>query len=256
MEIKVLIGDLNQDFPLLFKLFLIKLLKMNNKLSKTVFLIGVFFITLNCKDSSQYTTINPSDSISKKEVSTHKVIVKEFENAGSYTYVKVIEDGKDFWIAIPETKIEIGETYYFDGGTKMMNFKSNELNRTFEKVLFVQALRSHEEKSPRTNGISLIKQPDGGIAIKDLLKNANSLDNKEVIVKGKVVKVNRNILDKNWVHISDGTNFEGKFNLTFTSQDSVNVGDIVTFKGVVTLNKDFGHGYVYPILIEEGQLIE
>ena len=37
---------------------------------------------------------------------------------------------------------------------------------------------------------------------------------------------------------------------------NLKVGDIVTFKGQVTLNKDFGYGYIYPILIEDGKRVK
>ena len=63
-------------------------------------------------------------------------------------------------------------------------------------------------------------------------------------------------MDKNWVHIADGTQFEDKKSITVTTQEIIKVGDIVTFKGKVTLEKDFGYGYVYDILLEEGELIK
>ena len=226
------------------------------KISKDVYFVSIIFLMIACKDSNPYTAVNPSESNKEKSQATHKVIAKEFKNAGIYTYVQVEENNSQFWIAIPNTNIEIGQTYYYDGGTKMVNFKSQELNKTFEEVYFVEALRGHLEKIPKENIVELITQPENGIAIKDLLANVNDFSKKEVIVKGKVVKVNRNILDRNWVHLRDGTNFNDKSNLTFTTVDTVNVGDIVTFRGVVTLDKDFGHGYIYPVLIEAGKLIE
>lgn len=250
-------GDYYHNINVLDRVLLVKPkpTKMINKINRIVIIISVVLL-VSCKDSNQYTTINPSETTSKKSNQTHKVIAKETINAGMYTYAKVSENDREFWIAIPETEIEIGQTYYYDNGTKMVNFKSKELNKTFEEVFFVEALRGHAAKAPKINSVELISQPENGIAIMDILENANAFSKKEVIVKGKVVKVNKNILDRNWVHLRDGTSFNGKYNLTFTTQDSVKLGDIVTFKGVVTLNKDFGHGYIYPILIEKGELIK
>jgi hypothetical protein len=34
-------------------------------------------------------------------------------------------------------------------------------------------------------------------------------------------------------------------------ETEVKDGDIITFEGKVALNKDFGHGYKYDILLEE-----
>jgi len=227
---------------------------MTIKISKIVCFV-IILVTFSCKDSNNYTTIKqPEPEISTTTEKTHKVVAKEFMNAG-YTYVRVSEDGNEYWIVLQNTKIEIGNTYYFEGGLKKLNFKSNELNRTFDEILFVDAIRSNEKE---TSEIELIPQPEDGISIKDILLSATSLSEseKEVIIKGKAVKINRNILDRNWVHLRDGTNLDGKADLTITTQDSVNVGDVVTFKGKVIVNKDFGHGYVYPILVEEGKLIK
>ena len=229
---------------------------MNSQTLKTFALLLVLIIT-SCKDSNQYTPIKKS-SIEENHYKTHKVVVKEVEEAGVYTYVKVLENEKEYWIAIARTPLELGQTYYFDGGTKMVNFKSKELDKIFDEIVFVDALRGHEMKSPDMKAsIPVIEQPEGGTAIKEILEDASSFKDKEITVKGKVVKVNRNILDRNWIHLRDGTKYENKSNLTFTTNDSIiTVGDVLTIKGTVTLNKDFGHGYVYPILVEEAEVIK
>ncbi len=45
----------------------------------------------------------------------------------------------------------------------------------------------------------------GGITIGDLYKYQSKYTNKKVIVRGQVVKGNKNIMDRNWVHLKDGT---------------------------------------------------
>ena len=87
------------------------------------------------------------------------------------------------------------------------------------------------------------------------MSDPESFENEEIISRGQVVKINNNILERNWVHIKDGTTFKDKTQITITTKDSVGLGDIVTFKGKLILNKDFGYGYVYPVLIENGELI-
>lgn len=67
------------------------------------------------------------------------------------------------------------------------------------------------------------------------------------------MKYNKQIMHKNWIHIQDGTDYSGKFDLTVTSMDSVQVGNTVTFKGIIRLNKDFGAGYVYDVIMEEAK---
>jgi hypothetical protein len=98
-----------------------------------------------------------------------------------------------------------------------------------------------------------VETAKGGISIADLYKKQTEYAGKTVIVRGVVVKYNRQIMHKNWIHIQDGTDFSGKFDLTVTSMDSVQVGNTVTFKGTISLNKDFGAGYTYDVIMEEAK---
>lgn len=85
-------------------------------------------------------------------------------------------------------------------------------------------------------------------------QNKAALAGKTVSVKGKVVKVNNGIMDRNFVHVQDGTGGEDSNNLVVTSKQTANVGDQVTISGKVVVNRDFGSGYSYPLLIEEASI--
>jgi hypothetical protein len=78
------------------------------------------------------------------------------------------------------------------------------------------------------------------------------LGGKIVTAQGKVVKVNNGIMGRNFVHVQDGTGdaAKGTNNLIVTSTQTAAVGDQVTVSGTVALNRDFGMGYSYPLLIE------
>ena len=82
------------------------------------------------------------------------------------------------------------------------------------------------------------------------------LAGKTISVQGKVVKVNNGIMGRNFVHVQDGTGdaAKGTNNLIVTSKQTAAVGDQVTVSGVVVLNRDFGAGYSYPLLIEEASI--
>ena len=87
-------------------------------------------------------------------------------------------------------------------------------------------------------------------------KDKAALTGKSVQVKGKVVKVNSGIMGRNFVHVQDGTGTasDGSNNLIVTSKDTANVGDTVTATGTVVLNRDFGMGYSYPLLVEDTRI--
>jgi tartrate dehydratase beta subunit/fumarate hydratase class I family protein len=60
----------------------------------------------------------------------------------------------------------------------------------------------------------------------------------------------------NWVHLRDGTGSAANQtnDLIVTTTDELKVGDVVTLKGVVHTDKDFGAGYAYKVIVEEGKL--
>jgi hypothetical protein len=82
------------------------------------------------------------------------------------------------------------------------------------------------------------------------------LRDKTVLVRGKVVKYNAGIMGKNWIHLRDGTgSVEKETNdVLVTTTGSAKLGDIVTAKGVVHTDKDFGAGYAYKVLVEDATL--
>jgi hypothetical protein len=64
------------------------------------------------------------------------------------------------------------------------------------------------------------------------------------------------IMNKNWIHLQDGTSFNGFNDITITSLEKVKVDEIVSLKGKVVLNKDLGSGYKYDILIEDATVVK
>jgi len=97
---------------------------------------------------------------------------------------------------------------------------------------------------------------EGCIRLTDLFSGKKSFEGKEIKVTGKVVKYNSEIMGKNWVHIQDGSEFEGEFDLTITTSGEVALGEVVTFSGKIALDRDFGYGYKYAILMEDGVLVK
>ncbi len=96
----------------------------------------------------------------------------------------------------------------------------------------------------------------GGITIAELYANLDSYAEKLVKIKGQVTKYNAKIMGKNWIHIQDGTNHSGHFDLTATTSAALKVGDVVSVEGKITLNKDFGYGYFYEVLMEDAKVLD
>ena len=128
------------------------------------------------------------------------------------------------------------------------------VKESFEEKEQVSPMTAHQHQPNKAD--IRIEPCAGCITIGKLFADKKSYSGKKVKVKGVITKVNEAIMEKNWVHIQDGTDSEGEFDLTITTTRSVSVGDTVTFEGTITLDKDFGYGYFYNILMEDGDIVK
>jgi len=237
-------------------------------------LVFLFFSSCQSGQSSQLSAQSPSD--------VHKVTVKEVLQTSSYTYLLVSEDAEENWLALPKMIASAGETYYYRNGFKMTNFESKELNRTFKTVYFLESISSTPEipatdmaANPHSPAQQIpdstavykaqvivkkeevaIQPAEKGITIAELFAGKEKYEGKTIRVKGKVTKFNSKIMSRNWIHLQDGTEYSGKFDLTVTTNSEVAVGDTVTLEGKIALNKDFGYGYAYEVLLEDAILLK
>ena len=200
--------------------------------------------------------------------SLHNVKVEEVIQTSSYTYMRVKENQVDYWIATVKQDMAVGSKYSYGDALEMVNFTSKELDRTFDRIYFISE-NSGQEASPQSSMAAptpmvrpkaelktdiVIQPSEGGVSIAELFKNRNKYANKKVRVRGKVVKVNNEVMDKNWVHLQDGTIDSGNFDLTVTTLELAKVDDVIEFEGTIILNKDFGAGYVYDLIMEGGTI--
>jgi len=111
-------------------------------------------------------------------------------------------------------------------------------------------------KAPASSEPVKVEKAKGkdAFTVGELYEKSGTLDRKAVAVRGKVVKVSKGIMGKNWVHLRDGSGDAGKGtnNIVVTSREDPNVGDVVTARGTLYKDKDFGAGYKYPVILEEG----
>ena len=181
--------------------------------------------------------------------------VVETMDAGGYTYAKLDSGAAPIWVAGPETKLAVGMKLGAMTGTLMTGFRSNTLNRTFDAIYFISAFPIAGATTPAKPApiatTEKIEPAAGGRTIAQVFANVPKLAGKPIVVRGKVVKVNNQILDHNWLHIQDGTGAAGTNDLTVTTSATVALGDVVVVRGTLATNKDFGAGYTYAVLIED-----
>ena len=226
------------------------------------FIIGFFAIIPVCKSS-------PLPKITDgKQVSNHKIVVEEVIQTTSYTYLHAKENDTLKWLAVPSMHANKGETYYYSEGLPMKEFESKELHKTFDEVLFLGGVSPEpfgskpkpasenaqpysRKATPEVKKNITIDVPKDCITIAELFSKKEAYAGKTIKVKGQVTKYSPEIMNKNWIHLQDGTENNGKFDLTITSTKAVKVGDIVTLEGKISLNKDFGYGYLFEVMMED-----
>jgi hypothetical protein len=192
-------------------------------------------------------------------------------DVSNYTYVEIDTGEGIVWAAGPTTEIAEGELVYVRDPGPMRDFYSASLDRRFDLIYFGSALQVHGrgfstspdpaghrppgEKKEAPTDLAGIERAEGGITIGEIFERKADLAGREITLRGKVVKSNSGIMGRNWIHLRDGTSGpEGSDDVTVTSPSSsaaAQVGDTVLVRGTVVLEKDFGYGYRYDLLIEE-----
>jgi len=211
--------------------------------------------------------------------------VLEVIDASPYTYLRLKTAQGETWAAVNKTPIKKGSEVTIADPLPMDGFESKSLKRKFDHIVFgtlaganpagpsartgggvpaatgpqdVSTFHSNVSGGAADAGKIKVKKAEGANAktVEEIFSGRSSLKDKPVNVRGKVVKFNPAIMGKNWVHLRDGSGSAEKKNndITITTQDSVAVGDVVTVSGPVRLDRDFGSGYRYAVIIEDAKV--
>ncbi|NOQ46719.1 MAG: DNA-binding protein [Desulfobulbaceae bacterium] len=97
---------------------------------------------------------------------------------------------------------------------------------------------------------------ENAYTIAQCFDQAKELDTKKVQVRGKVMKVSRMIMGKNWLHIQDGSGnpMNNTHDLVVTTMADPAENSIVVVEGTLHANRDFGAGYKYAVIIEDVEI--
>ena len=196
--------------------------------------------------------------------------VAESIEAGAYVYIKLEEQG--VWIAANNFPVSVGDSIQYSGGAEMRDFHSKTLERTFESIFFVQNAFVVGENEGKMRAAAAARKAAGmttkpapvpapelgeimplkeGRTIADIFAEYAQLNDQEVKVNARVIKVSKNILGKNWITLQDGTGTAPDHKLVATSKEIPSKGDVVIVTGTVRTDIDIGSGYKYKVLLEE-----
>lgn len=204
--------------------------------------------------------------------------VLKLKNVDNFTYLLLNTDRGEIWAAVIKAPVKKGETVTVENAIVMENFKSKALNQTFKKILFGKlgsagasanasqagssSLGAAFSVNPRKNldtiNAAPVDKADGANAmtVAEVMTKSAELKGKPVVVRGKVVKYNAEIMGMNWIHLQDGSGSaaDGSNDILVTTSALAKVGDVVTVEGIVATDKDFGAGYSYKVLIEQASV--
>jgi hypothetical protein len=214
------------------------------------------------------TCVFASDKEGKVEAPTNVVSgeVLETKDVENYTYMRLKLSKGETWAAVEKSPVKKGDKVTVENIVVMSNFESKVLKKTFPTIIFgslagaqlgLPAGHNSVAKPLDTSKIKVSKATGANAyTVEEVISTSSALKEKTVLVHAEVVKYNPGIMGKNWIHLRDGTGTDSKetSDILVTSNDATKVGDIVTVKGIVRVDKDFGAGYAYKVLIEEATI--
>lgn len=204
--------------------------------------------------------------------------VKETFDVAQYTYLRLATANGETWAAVSKTAVRVGSHVQIDGATRMENFTSSTLKRTFPEIYFGSlgagagalppghpAVAGQDAPHPspaasagaETLPLARVPRAPGptGRTIAELYAQQGSLQDQHVRVSGQVTKVTAGVLGKNFLHLRDGSGDAQHSDLVVTTQAETSVGQVITLDGVLRRDVDVGIGYKYALLLEDASAL-
>jgi hypothetical protein len=201
--------------------------------------------------------------------------VIEAVNAGSYTYLRLKTKDGEVWAATMLSTFAKGAKVQLHDPMLMTNFESKAMGRTFDEIVFASAVSTesggisnpaqqmgavHKGAAASAASVPVVKAPKAtgpnGRTVAEVYTQRSKLKDKPVAVQGTVVKFSADIMDRNWIHLRDGSGSaaDKSNDLMVTTRQVAKVGDVVVASGVVKTDVNYGSGYAYPVVIEGAKL--
>ena len=224
-------------------------------------------IRTRCKDEGRrYRAVDlaKTDDVRREfRGNTPTGLVKEALSSGKYQFLKLETENGLVWTAVLNENVPLGATVVVSGTSLMRNFRSKTHLRTFEEIWFgtLTKVTFTGKVVPPKAAVAVaraqVQAIPHGVRVAEVHSRSSDLAGKPVTLRGKVVNFNSQILGTNWLHLQDGSGDRdvGNHNILVIGKLTAKVGDVITVKGTVRTNRDFGYGYSYKVLIEGGEIV-
>jgi hypothetical protein len=158
---------------------------------------------LNIPETFQTATANVKPAL-------NEAVAANVIHSAGYTYVEVVDNGKNIWLAGTKTPVKPGQRVYWGQSSVMKNFTSKSLNRTFDEILFVAKFVTQKPATQKmaannaSTGKILSAQNAGGYSYLEVKTGKNVI---WIAAPEATVKVNDNI---SWSGSNKMSNFTSK----------------------------------------------
>jgi len=245
----------------------------------TLLLLTLLFTFTNAQEGN--IAMHGTEKAQNVQIFYGKVL--EIKDAMGYKYLKIDENGTEVWIAIANAPVVVGDKIGYDKQMKMKDFESKSLGQKFEAIYFASDVHLPQKASRPKSMKELLaqrnksKDPHTGVykksshidtdkkptkpfvtketyTIEEVHMWSEALKDQTITMEVTVGKVLHNIMKRDWVHVSDGSGHEKSAtnDLVLTAASStVKQGDKVRAKGKVIVDKDFGFGYFYKVILQD-----
>jgi len=202
------------------------------------------------------------------------VVLQSFES-DIFTYMECKPASGDvFWVAVPRTKVAVGDHIRVLQATEYRDLRSERVNRTFARIYSawkiqvndeeplrygahtgamdaaVKAVREERAKALAAEASAIppgsIPKAEGGKTIEELFAQRSELAGREVALRAKVVAD----LPGPWFRVMDGTGSTGQNTVIVRHETPTVDGQVVLVRGRLDRDVTLGMGHVYPIAIE------
>ena len=207
-------------------------------------------------------------------------VVLEVKDVDSFTYLRLRTPTGETWAAVTRSPFRNGDSVRLEQTLIVDNFESKSLKRTFPTIVFgkvvmaagkpvaalpIQAAAPGQlppghpplAQAPAVQDVKVPKAVGANArTVAEILTNGADLKDKPVLVRGKVVKFNGGIMGRNWIHLRDGSGqaSDNTHDLVITTGEAAKLGELLTVKGVVHTDRDFGAGYAFRVMVEDASL--
>jgi hypothetical protein len=203
---------------------------------------------------SRFLDLSPSPPPPDSGRTLTGTVLESFDENG-ITFANLRTDASRVWVAVAQAKVPVGSTITVVGA-RPTTAEAGGYRRRFDSVLAGRLAAPRAASIGPGGGGTARADSSEGKTVAGVFAERASLKDRQVAVRGTVVKFLPGIMGRNWLHLKDGSGSSGAKDddLTVTTADTARVGDEVLVRGTVRLDRDFGMGYAYPVLIEDGRI--